>query len=335
MGFEFITCKQNTNDPLWLRNGSECAERLMPLQLQGAKCVPSKAAIHSALRDCDSVYLLDLEFHPIYLKDYGLDLAMYLISHGVPRDRIIIFSAYADRALSRFMDDLGRDAQGELPVFHTYEKESLASGSQALGERLAWRILQMRDWHTEGAGNDPSDMCLPEWVVGRSQALRDAVDLCHLVASGSEEAVLITGESGTGKEVIAKTIYEFSSRNSKPFIKLNCSALPETLVESELFGHKKGAFTSAWIDKKGAFELANHGVLFLDEIGDLSLTAQPKLLRAIQEGEIWPLGASHPTAVDVHNSEEGTEDDSSLLGCLGDWCECYSSADSTGEEAQP
>jgi Nif-specific regulatory protein len=111
--------------------------------------------------------------------------------------------------------------------------------------------------------------------------------------------VLVRGESGSGKELIARALHTSSPRAERPFVTLNCAAIPETMLESELFGYEKGAFTGAVAKKRGKFALADGGTLFLDEIGDLALPAQAKLLRAIQEGEIQPLGAERTQKVDV------------------------------------
>lgn len=111
--------------------------------------------------------------------------------------------------------------------------------------------------------------------------------------------VLITGESGTGKELIARAIHRESGRHDKPFVVINCGGIPETLMESELFGHKKGSFTGATYDKKGLFEVADKGTIFLDEIGELSLPIQVKLLRAIQERTFKPVGGSEDLLVDI------------------------------------
>jgi two-component system response regulator AtoC len=117
--------------------------------------------------------------------------------------------------------------------------------------------------------------------------------------AASDATVLVTGETGTGKELIASVIHTNSARRSGPLIKVNCAALPDTLLESELFGHEKGSFTSAVAQKKGRFEVANNGSIFLDEVGELSLTAQKKLLRVLQEGEFERVGGTATIKVDV------------------------------------
>ena len=134
--------------------------------------------------------------------------------------------------------------------------------------------------------------------VGHSKAVKDVDAMVKTIAE-SRSTVLITGESGTGKELIARAIHINSHRSERPFIKINCAALPENLIESELFGHKKGAFTGAIRDTKGKFELASGGTLLLDEIGEMPLNLQSKLLRVLQEREIDKIGGDHPVAVDV------------------------------------
>lgn len=128
-----------------------------------------------------------------------------------------------------------------------------------------------------------------EGVVGKSQGIKNALDLARRVAKSSAN-ILITGESGTGKEVIAKAIHAMGTRKKAPFVAINCSAIPENLLESELFGHAKGSFTGASDKKMGLFEEAEGGTLFLDEIGDLSLSLQAKLLRVLQERKIKRIG---------------------------------------------
>jgi two-component system NtrC family response regulator len=137
-----------------------------------------------------------------------------------------------------------------------------------------------------------------EGIIGESGRMIEVLSLVRRVAP-SEATVLIRGESGTGKELIAKAIHYAGPRASAPLIRVNCAALPETLLESELFGHEKGAFTGAVAARKGRFESADGGTLFLDEIGDLSLPLQAKLLRVLQEREFERLGSSKPIRVDV------------------------------------
>ena len=119
------------------------------------------------------------------------------------------------------------------------------------------------------------------------------------LVSATRSTVLITGETGTGKELVARAVHDRSAQKNLPFIKVNCAAIPETLLESELFGHVKGAFTDATGTKKGKFSLANRGSIFLDEIGTMSVGLQAKLLRVLQEREIEPLGAERAEHVDV------------------------------------
>ncbi len=137
-----------------------------------------------------------------------------------------------------------------------------------------------------------------EGIVGSSQALYGVLDQVRRVAP-ADATVLIEGETGTGKELIANAIHAYSARRNRPFVKLNCAAIPMGLLESELFGHEKGAFTGAVIQKLGRFEVANGGTLFLDEIGDISIELQTKLLRVLQEQEFERLGSTHTRRVDV------------------------------------
>jgi two-component system response regulator HydG len=135
-------------------------------------------------------------------------------------------------------------------------------------------------------------------MIGASPAFRRMLTLVEQVADSSA-TILIQGESGAGKELVARTIHERSGRRNGPFVAVNCAALPETLLESELFGYEKGAFTGAAGRKEGRFELANGGTLFLDEVADLSLVTQPKILRVLQEGEYERLGGTRTLQVDV------------------------------------
>jgi formate hydrogenlyase transcriptional activator len=135
-------------------------------------------------------------------------------------------------------------------------------------------------------------------IIGESSALRGVLEQVAIVAP-TDSTVLLRGETGTGKELIAQAIHKLSIRRDRPFVRMNCAAIPSGLLESEFFGHEKGAFTGALMQKKGRFETANCGTLFLDEIGDISLELQPKLLRAVQEQEFERLGSNQTIQVDV------------------------------------
>ena len=147
-------------------------------------------------------------------------------------------------------------------------------------------------------GNIASNTSPEEQIVGRSPAMQFVLNQVRMIAK-SDSVTLIQGETGTGKEVIARAIHEQSLRSQGPLVKLNCAAIPGPLLESELFGHERGAFTGAVTQTKGRFQQADRGTLFLDEVGDLPLELQPKLLRALQEREFERLGGSQTIRVDV------------------------------------
>src|ERR1700724_664087 len=137
-----------------------------------------------------------------------------------------------------------------------------------------------------------------EQVIGNSPALESVLEQVERVAT-TDSTVLVQGETGTGKELIARAIHNISPRCGRSFVKLNCAAIPMDLLESELFGHEKGAFTGAIAQKIGRFELADKGTLFLDEVGDIPPALQPKLLRVLQEQEFERLGSTRTQQVDV------------------------------------
>jgi formate hydrogenlyase transcriptional activator len=199
-------------------------------------------------------------------------------------------------ALSRFVEDpftpeetdfLGQIArQVAIAVENALAYKEIAE----LKEKLAQEKLYLED---EIRGE--MDF---EGIVGQSSALRNVLQLVETVAS-SDSTVLLLGETGTGKELIARAVHERSRRKDRTFVKLNCAAIPTGLLESELFGHEKGAFTGAISQKLGRLELADRGTLFLDEVGDIPAEIQPKLLRALQEREFERLGSTHTKRVDV------------------------------------
>ena len=149
------------------------------------------------------------------------------------------------------------------------------------------KVLQKRVLHKKA-----------ETIIGESAPIKQIMDTIERVAP-TDARVLVTGENGTGKELVARWLHSKSNRNASPLIEVNCAAIPSELIESELFGHEKGAFTSAHKQRVGKFELANQGTLFLDEIGDMSLSAQAKVLRALQENRITRVGGDKSIAVDV------------------------------------
>lgn len=153
------------------------------------------------------------------------------------------------------------------------------------------RAIKASGLNASGPGNAPP-------LIGECSAITQIKKQMELVAP-KNAWVLITGENGTGKEVVAGQIHAMSSRHQHPFVAVNCAAIPDELIESELFGHKKGAFTGAVADKKGRFELADKGTLFLDEIGDMSLKTQAKILRILQEQSFEPVGSAETIEVDV------------------------------------
>ena len=160
--------------------------------------------------------------------------------------------------------------------------------------------------------NNNLSALMDEEIIGLSPAFQQVLALVRMIAK-SDSVTLIQGETGTGKEVIASAIHNQSSRRQGPFVKLNCAAIPGPLLESELFGHERGAFTGACAQTKGRFQMADRGTLFLDEIGDLPLELQPKLLRALQEQEFERLGSGQTIRVNVRVIAATNQDLSKLV----------------------
>jgi transcriptional regulator with GAF, ATPase, and Fis domain len=198
--------------------------------------------------------------------------------------------AWGNEVLSKNQNDAEacvteRGYEAEIPTCAKAE-----STSSALFSTVAPRGTQAMNGKTENDGF--------EGIVGASGSLREVLDLVRTVAL-TDSTVLIEGETGTGKELIARAIHNISPRRGQPFVKLNCAAIPFDLLESELFGHEKGAFTGAIAQKIGRFEMADKGTLFLDEIGDLPLALQPKLLRVLQEQEFERVGSGRTHRINV------------------------------------
>jgi formate hydrogenlyase transcriptional activator len=163
------------------------------------------------------------------------------------------------------------------------------------------------------SGCDPVDPHEVNGIVGSSPTLQHTLQQASIVAP-TDSTVLLYGETGTGKELFASLIHDLSRRAGAPFIRLNCAAIPEGLLESEFFGHEKGAFTSAVAQRVGRFEAANHGTLFLDEVGDIPLNLQSKLLRVLQEQEFERLGSTHTIRVNVRVIAATNRDLATLVG---------------------
>lgn len=182
--------------------------------------------------------------------------------------------------------------------FEALFAEARAAG---LSDELAPILRRMAEGevgHAPGAGLQASEVPMRFGMVGDSKPMQELYSLLERVAP-SNVAVLVHGETGTGKELVAKALHEYGPRKGKPFMAENCAAVPANLLESELFGHKRGSFTGAIADRPGHFVAADGGTVFLDEIGDMPLEMQAKLLRVLQDGEVRPVGSNKSLRVDV------------------------------------
>jgi two-component system, NtrC family, response regulator HydG len=178
-----------------------------------------------------------------------------------------------------------------------FEALLIEARAAGLGDELAPILRRMS---AGVSGHKPLDQEVPMrfGMVGDSPAMQELYGMLERVAP-SDVAVLVHGETGTGKELVAKALHEYGARKGKPFMAENCAAVPANLLESELFGHKKGAFTGAIADRPGHFVAADGGTVFLDEIGDMPMEMQAKLLRVLQDGEVRPVGSNKSRRVDV------------------------------------
>jgi formate hydrogenlyase transcriptional activator len=228
------------------------------------------------------VFVLPLVFEDVALGLIGLDSPQFTLQTP-PRDvdisRLQAFAAQAAIAITN------------ARRYEASERDR-ARLRALLGERrqLRGQVRQLHEDLQSALGDTD--------IVGSSAGLTDVVHQAELVASG-DTTVLVLGETGTGKEMLARFVHERSRRSAGPFVPVNCAALPESLVESELFGHERGAFTGAVASRSGKFELADRGTLFLDEIGDLPADAQAKLLRVLQDRQVQRVGGTQITRVDV------------------------------------
>ncbi len=210
------------------------------------------------------------------------------IKEESPETPVIIITGYA--SIESAVEAMKQGAFEYLTKPFTPEELRISINKALKSRKVFFESLYLRD---ELRKKTEFDM-----VVGKSKAMEKVLDIVRRV-SPSDSTVLITGESGTGKELIAREIHSHSLRRNAPFVVVDCGALVETLFESELFGHVKGSFTGAHVTKHGRFEVANGGTIFLDEISNISLNIQAKLLRVIQEREVTRIGSSKPIKVDV------------------------------------
>ena len=253
------------------------------LEEEGYQCIlasSGKEAIDTMNREA-----IDLVITDIWMENIdGIELIEYMKKHKIESE-IIVISGHATIELAVKATKMGAFDFLEKPL--SFDKLILsvknALDRKKLKEKNRW-LLEELNKKTPLIGNSPL-----------FQKLLQDIEL----AAPSDGRILIYGENGTGKEVVAKTIHLKSKRAHMPLVDVNCAAIPEELIESELFGHKKGAFTGATSDKKGKFLIANGGTLFLDEIGDMSLKTQAKVLRVLQENKVSPLGDTKSYHTDV------------------------------------
>ncbi|NUM56393.1 MAG: sigma-54-dependent Fis family transcriptional regulator [Candidatus Hydrogenedentes bacterium] len=241
-------------------------------------CHDAKGVLRVAGRTEFDIVVLDLELG----EQAGMDLVSY-IRRRSPRTRIILLFEIAK--LERALDGIRQGAYFYLP-------RTCMPSDVALVVHKAIKSIAH-----ESAAHSYEHSVFEE-MAGGSPAMKRVIEVISKVAP-TDSTVLLLGESGTGKELLANTIHRLSPRRDMPFIAINCAALPEQLLESEMFGHVKGSFTGADSDKRGLFEEADGGTIFLDEIGDMALVTQAKLLRVLQNGEIRAVGSAKPKRVDV------------------------------------
>jgi len=254
------------------------ARHLVTAQDQPEVCHDSKGVLRIVGRRAFDVVVLDLELG----EDAGVDLVSF-IRRRTPKARIILLFDVAK--LERALEGIRQGAYFYLP------KTCLPSDVAMVAHKALKSISHETAAHTY-------QQALFEEMVGTSPAMKRVIDVISKVAP-TDSTVLLLGESGTGKELLANTIHRLSPRRDMPFIAINCAALPDQLLESEMFGHVKGAFTGAEADKRGLFEESDGGTIFLDEIGDMALVTQAKLLRVLQNGEIRAVGSARSRRVDV------------------------------------
>ncbi len=261
---------------------------LIGLKLKGEGYQVTTAATGNDAVQAAKASIFDLCVVDLRLADQdGISLMRELHSIN-PEMRVIILTGYG--TVESAVQAMQEGAYSYLSKpFNT--QELLLQISRALENRRLNSEIQRLKGLLEQAYDFPN-------IVAKSAKMRSILDMVSRIAD-TESTIYLQGESGTGKEIIAKAIYLASSRRDKPFVAVNCAALPEPLLESELFGHEKGSFTGADKSTRGLLSQANNGTFFLDEIGDMPLSIQAKLLRALQDKQFYPVGSEKPVAVNV------------------------------------
>ncbi|EKD39332.1 MAG: hypothetical protein ACD_75C00439G0010 [uncultured bacterium] len=308
-----------------MKGSSQDAERLIKNQKSLLETIPEMVLL---VKDSDSIeymnpsarkFLGDLTRHKISNdseRQSRLSALLKIVAHAIQDDNIggtfetnldqyhleytlAPFTGYRDDSLYWFfIKDLTENKRQleELSLFHTSietilsHKISELKESERMRQKLATELNSLKEHLKEQPAEGK--------MIGSSRSLSELRDMVFQVAK-SDATILITGESGTGKELVANLIRECSNRNNKPFLKINCNTINDSLLESDLFGHEKGAFTGADSKRKGKFEVVDGGTIFLDEIGDISPRMQAALLRVLQDGDIIRVGGNTPVKIDV------------------------------------
>jgi two-component system, NtrC family, response regulator AtoC len=240
-----------------------------------------------ALREIPDTIILDLRLPDIY----GLDI-LKEIKKSCPDISVILMTGYGELKEAVEAMKFGAEYYFQKPI----DLDELAvMVEKSIGIRQIRQEVKLNR-----VGHHP--------IIGRSKQFQGLIHMINLLAANSLTTVLIQGETGTGKELVARNIHALSSRHDKPFVEVNCAAIPDHIVESELFGYEAGAFTDARKTKKGLFELADMGTLFLDEIGDMPMNVQAKLLRVLESRTIRRLGGTRDISLDVRIITAGNKD---------------------------
>ncbi len=240
----------------------------------------------------------DLVLSDLRLPDHdGLFLLSWMHRSKV-RATFIMMTSYAEVQNAVMAMKMGAADYIAKPVQPDILLQKIQDALQALGTQSREDNATAPPSSATSSAEDKNPNDAPQYIEGKSEASRQLYQYVELVAP-TPLSVLILGASGTGKEYVAHRIHQLSARSGKPFVALDCGAIPRDIAASEFFGHKKGAFTGADADKRGAFEMANGGTLFLDEVGNLSYDVQVQLLRALQERRIRPVGGTEEMAIDI------------------------------------